>query len=317
LKYDPPRPFECCCGQPLAQHDVPPTQHWPEQPEAGPAAQWHAPPLHVPPAHGMHAPLHGSSPAGHWHPVAVQVAPVAQVVPHPPQFCGSEVKLTHAVAHAFGSEAGQAQALEEQISFVRVHAVPQPPQFAGSFVVFTQAVGEPVGHGVGSDGGHAHVPAEQASCASGQACPQPPTPAQFCGSLCVSVQTVPQSSGFVPPHAHTPATQVEPGLFAVQLVPHVPHAPASVWRFRQRGTSASQRSSPAGHWHRPPEHVAPAPQRTPHAPQLLASVWYVAGSTHAPPHSTPVQSWLFEEQPAPRTVSRKTAREVTGRAMGE
>jgi hypothetical protein len=317
LKYDPPTPFECCCGQPLEQHDVPPEQHWPEHPATGPAAQWHAPPLHVPPAHGMHAPLHGICPAGHWHPVPVHVAPVGHAFPQPPQFCGSDAKLTHAVAHAFGSEAGQAQALEAQISFVRVHARPQPLQFAGSFVVFTQAVGEPAGHAVGSDGGHAHVPAEQASCVSGHACPQPPTPAQFCGSLCVSVQNVPQSSGLAPAQAQAPVTHVEPGFVVVQLVPHVPHAPESVWRFRQRGTSASQRSSPVGHWHRPAEHVAPAPQRTPHAPQLFASPWNVAGSTHAPPHETPVQSWLFEGQPAPRSASTRTASRGRSRAMGE
>jgi hypothetical protein len=221
------------------------------------------------------------------------------------------------VPQSFGWGARHWQVPVPQRSPGLEHTCPHVPQFAGSFEVFTQAVGEPTGHESGSVGGHAHAPPEQTSFVSVQAWPHPAVPVpQFEASVCVSVQNVPQSSGFVPPHAHAPVRHVEPGLVA-QLVPHVPHAPESVWRFRQRGTSASQRSSPTGHWHRPPEHVAPAPQRTPQAPQLLASVWYVAGSTHAPPHSTPVQSWLFEEQPAPRTVSRKTAREGTGRAIGE
>jgi hypothetical protein len=118
---------------------------------------------------------------------------------------------------------------------------------------------------------HWHVPPPQLSPERVHACPHPATPApQFCGSVCVFVQNVMQSLGFGARHWHVPLPQLSPGR--VQTVVHLPQAVGSVVRSRHRGESASQRVVPA-HWHTPPEHVPVAPQGTPQAPQLFASVW--------------------------------------------
>lgn len=66
---------------------------------------------------------------------------------------------------------------------------------------------------------------------------------------------------------------MDPGFVTEQEVVQEPHAPGSVWRSLQRGSRASQRDVPGAHWHRPPEHVAPAPQAMPQPPQSFASVW--------------------------------------------
>jgi hypothetical protein len=89
----------------------------------------------------------------------------------------------------------------------------------------------------------------------------------------VSVQNVVQSSGFAPPHAQAPAWQIEPGLSAEQEVVHEPHAPASVWRSRQRGERLAQYVSVPAQAQVPPAQVAPAPQAMPQPPQFLGSVW--------------------------------------------
>jgi hypothetical protein len=221
-------------------------------------------------------------PAGHTQAPPVHVAAAGQEVEQLPQCCGSVSKFTHAVGeavgHGSGSDAGHLHVLPEQISPASGQIVPHAPQFDGSFVVFTQAVGEETGHSVGNDAGQPQTPAEQASRVSGQGCPQPPSPRQFFGSVWRFVQNARQSSGLAPPQSQIPDWQVEPGLVAVQDVVHEPHAPSSARRFRQRGTSRSQRVVPPPHWQRPPAQVAPAPQATPQAPQLAGSVWYPAGS---------------------------------------
>ena len=203
-KKFPPSPLSCFVGQPLVQQEAPPSQHCPLQPDAGPAAQWQAPEMHVPPAQGMQVLLQTISPVAQAQLPLAHVALDGQVVEQLPQWFGSVARFTQALPQVVGSDAGHWQTLLEQISFVSGQAFPQLPQFDGSFVVFTQAVGVPAGHCVGSDVGHSQVPPEQISFASGQACPQPPAPAQFLASVWVFAQNVPQSSGLVPPHWHAP-----------------------------------------------------------------------------------------------------------------
>ncbi len=114
-----------------------------------------------------------------------------------------------------------------------------------------------------------------------------------------------------------PPWQFEPGF--VQDVVHAPQAPASRCRSRHRGPRESQRVSLAGHWQTPPAHVAPVPHRTPHAPQLFASVWKTAGSMHVPPHHCPVHSLPLFAFPQPATASADTRATATARcrAMAE
>ncbi len=277
----PPSPFEWATGQPLAQQAVTPAaQHWPLQPAGGPAGQEHAPALQVPPAHGMHAPPQRIWPAGHWHFEALQAMPAGQAMAQPPQWAASLVVSTHADPHCVGKGARHWQVPPAQEEFARTaeQAFPQPPQFAGSVAVFTHAGGDALRHSVPYGATHPQTPAVHASFLSGHGTPQPaggvPVPdPQFIGSVVVSVQSAPQSSGFAPPQAHAPAWHVEPGFVVVQSVQAAPHAVESVETSRQRGTSASQRLVPAPHWHTPPAQVAPAPQRTPQPPQLFASVW--------------------------------------------
>lgn len=257
-------------GQPFVQHAVPPSQHCPLQPVPGPDAQWQAPETHVPPAQGMQAVPQTICPVGQAQFPPVHVAVDGQEVTQSPQCFGSVARLTQADPQTSGSAAGQWHALPAQISFASGQAFPQALQFAGSFVVFTHSVGVATGHCVGSEAGQAQVPEVQVSCTSGQAFPQT---AQFAGSDCVSVQNVVQSSGFAPPQAHAPAWHVEPGFTTEQDVVHEPHAPASVCRFLQRGTRFAQNVSLPAQTQAPPEHVAPAPQATRHAPQLFGSVW--------------------------------------------
>lgn len=169
-----------------------------------------------------------------------------------------------------------------QTSFVSGQSLPHALQFAASVCVFTQAVGVSVGHSTGKDAGQVQAPPEQISFVSVQAFPhEPASGPQFRRSVSVSVQDVPQSSSSGGKHPQVPASQPSPGL--AQGVLQAPQAPGSVWRSRQRGTSASQRVVPAVHWQTPPEHV-PSPQAIPQAPQWFASV---AVSTHIPPH----RSW--------------------------
>lgn len=225
-----------------------------------------------------------SWPMGQVHAPLLHVSPEAvHAFPHAPQSWTLLPRFVQragreAVAgHWSGSDGGHWQVLVApavtHASLRSGQAFPQPPQFAGSFVVFTQAVGVPTGHCVGDVAGHPHAPAVQTSFVSGQGWPQPPAPAQFCASLCVSVQLVPQSSGFAPKQPQTPPWQLAPGLnVASQLVPHVPQAAASVWRSRQRGEREGQ-SERLPHWQAPPLHVVPVPHCTPHPPQLFGSVW--------------------------------------------
>jgi hypothetical protein len=96
-----PRPFECFVWHaPFPQHALPPSQHWPLQPVAGPAGQLHvAPAPHVPPAQAMQVLPHGIWPVGHWQVPPEHVAPVGQAWPHEPQFCVSVANCTHALGH--------------------------------------------------------------------------------------------------------------------------------------------------------------------------------------------------------------------------
>lgn len=217
--------------------------------------------------------------------------------------------------HLVGSEAGQAHAPPEQISFDSAqtfpHAKASGPQFSRSVSVLVQNVPQSSSRGAT----HWQIPPEQPSPGRGHAFPHAVASGpQFAGSTSVLVQKVPQSSGFAPKQPQTPPAQPAPGFAHGAL--HAPQAAGSVWRSRQRGTSVSQRVVLPEHWQTPPEHV-PGPQAIPQALQLFASV---AGSTQIPPQRTwpEGQSSSFDGQPA--SARARPARQripLVGRATRE
>jgi hypothetical protein len=223
----------------------------------------------VPPA--QQAPLHpATGPVGHLQLPETHVCVALQTVPQAPQFFGSVCRFVQSAPQSSGLGARHWHVPAAQLA-PGLHAFPHPatpaPQFCGSVCVFVQNVVQSSGLGAR----HWHVPPPQLSPERVHTCPHPATPApQFCGSVCVFVQNVMQSLGFGARHWHVPLPQLSPGR--VQTVVHLPQAVGSVVRSRHRGESASQRVVPA-HWHTPPEHVPVAPQGTPQAPQLFASVW--------------------------------------------
>ncbi len=160
---------------------------------------------------------------------------------------------------------------------------PQEPQFVASVCVSTQASSQTV-----SPVGHWHVPEEQVAPVA-HAVPHAP---QFAGSLERSAQTVGAVGGHsvVPDgHWHAPALQIS--FVSGQTFPHA--AVASVPQFRasfrpstHHGTCDGPHVMYAPQSHVPAAHVPTSPHSIPHPPQFLGSVWYVAGSTHAPLQTT-------------------------------
>jgi hypothetical protein len=297
-----PRPFAWAIGHvPSLQQLVPPGQQvfvGDPQPPIGPAGQVHVPDSHV--------------------------AAFAQAWQVGPQCCSSVAWFTQVSPQMSGSDVGHRQLPDSQTSFVSGQAAPHAPQFAGSFWRFTHAVGVTTGHCVGREAGHAQVPPWQIASASWQALPQAVASGpQLFGSVSVSVQSVPQSSSFGARQAHALLVQVAPGLHGVV---QDPHACSSEVRSRQRGSRPAQ-SVALPHWHTPPAHTAltPAldsPHPIPHPPQLFASAWNVAGSTHTPPHRTWLEGQLggpsrsgAEVHPA-RTRPSASAAAARVRAMG-
>lgn len=135
----------------------------------------------VPPLPAV-VPQTAGSAAGQVQMPDAQLAPLAQAVPHAPQFEGSVRTLTHAPPQASSPE-GQ-QTPEVQVSPVG-QALPQAPQFASSVVRYAHAVAQAV-----APEGHRQTWATHSSFASGHAYPQAP---QFEGSVRVFAQTAPQS----------------------------------------------------------------------------------------------------------------------------
>jgi hypothetical protein len=97
-----------------------------------------APQAALSPFRSTHAPLHAVRPAlqvGAQIP-AVQTWPAAHTTPHPPQFCGSFVSLTHSPEQPV-VPCGHTHDPLLQIS-PGAHAWPQPSQLAGSLIASTQ-----------------------------------------------------------------------------------------------------------------------------------------------------------------------------------
>ncbi len=172
-----------------------------------------------------HAPLQADSPVGHWHVPEVQVAPVAQRVPHSPQFASSVWRYAQIVGVAGGRGQtvvpdGQAQAPETHASFVSgqavVHAAGPFPQWLASVWPSTQR-GFRASQYVYPP--HAQVPA--AHVPSGpQRIPHPP---QFEGSVwydAVSTQTLLQTS-CPAGHRQVPDAQAAPEAQAFAQLPQL------------------------------------------------------------------------------------------------
>jgi hypothetical protein len=146
--------------------------------------------------------------------------------------------------------------------------------------VSTQAVPHAV-----SPPAQAHAPAVQA-CIAPHAFMQAP---QFCASVCVSTQELPQS---VPAaHAHLPATQLWP---APHTLPQLPQFCAELVVSRQ---VPPQELCPAGHGaaHLPAWHVVPFVHAVEQLPQWALSVWRLV---QALPHAVCPAEHVPETMPA-------------------
>jgi hypothetical protein len=137
-------------------------------------------------------------PVGHAHAPLVQLAPVAHLVPHEPQFVVSLDRSAHVVPQ-LTLPVGHTQSPAVQVAPVG-QALPQLPQLLPSVCVFTQAPP----HVFGLSVGHAlQMPLTQV-CPARHAFVHEP---QNAGSLLRSAQLVPQETLPVG-HAQTPAVQV-------------------------------------------------------------------------------------------------------------
>ena len=88
---------------------------------------------------GGEVPHATSVPDGQPHWPAVQLAPVGQAWPQPPQFCASLVRATQVPEHSVW-DAAQAPHCPFVQASPGPHLVPQKPQFCGSLFTSVQVV---------------------------------------------------------------------------------------------------------------------------------------------------------------------------------